>query len=469
MKHLNLLFLLLVLGNITASAQSTNSSQELVNLIQTKKWFEIENYYQQHKDSIDNEIVKPYYLAMTGEVFNRPYEAINAYEQLIDTNPLKMDASALTATFGQPCAELYFNVQEYAKGEELCRKLIAMFQKDTIVNSEIKSSAIQEWTQNIESFKQFAKNIPKLTITKNDVDSAGEVKLLPDKNKPGNGIFFDAKWNGINLRTWFDTGASACYIYNRAIAEKIGVSLNTKDTTLFNTGTIRVLSGVVDSLKLGEFTIKNIPVSVSIETANPADSLQVVCDSAMNSNFEIILGTSVIRHLGVVEFDFVKNTMSFPQKSVTVNKRNLYIGIEAPLWRILYMNTEICNANFLTNFDTGMEGKGLTINTDFFEKNKQCIFTEAEAKQVKSSAGSCNEASMSNRYEYKCPQIDIKINDQIITLINDCSVAKDKENDEKLGAPGGGNLGNAIFKYCKKATFDFDNMVFSVEKKENVK
>ena len=123
---------------------------------------------------------------------------------------------------------------------------------------------------------------------------------------------------------------------------------------------------------------------------------------------------------------------------------------------------EICNANFLTYFDTGGEGKGLSINTDFFEKYKQCIPTETEAKQAGNFVGSCNEASISKRYEYKCPQIDITINDKGITLINDCSAPKDKENDDKLGAMEGGFLGNAIFKYCKKAIFDFDNMVFSV-------
>jgi hypothetical protein len=49
-------------------------------------------------------------------------------------------------------------------------------------------------------------------------------------------------------------------------------------------------------------------------------------------------------------------------------------------------------------------------------------------------------------------------------MINDCSVAKGQENDNKFGTEEGGFLGNAIFKYCKKATFDFVNMAFSVEK-----
>ena len=228
-----------------------------------------------------------------------------------------------------------------------------------------------------------------------------------------------------------------------------------------NNGTIRALWGVVDSLELGEFTIKNIPVNVNIEAINSADSAQVKCDSIINSKFDIVLGLPVIQRLGVIEFDFVKNTMSFPQKTDTIYKRNLCI--DKILWKTLYMNLEICNVNFLTCFDTGGM-QGLFINTNFFEKNKGCISTEAEAKQRKSMAGACNDASLSNRDEYKCPQIDIKINDQIITMVNDCYVAKDKENDDKLGATEGGFLGNAIFKYCKKATFNFDNMVFSVEK-----
>ena len=181
------------MGSITTLAQSTNPSQTLLDLIQTKKWFEVENYYQQHKDSIDNEFVKPYYLAMTGEVSNRPYEAISAYEQLIDKNPLKMNTPTLVSLFGQPCGQLCADVQEYARGEELCRKFITLFQKDTTVNSEIKLSAIQEWTQNIESFKQFSENIPILTVIKNKVDSMVEVKLLQDTSKWGNGIYFNAR------------------------------------------------------------------------------------------------------------------------------------------------------------------------------------------------------------------------------------------------------------------------------------
>ena len=460
MKQFKLFFLLLVLSSNVIFAQQVNYSQALVDLISTKKWFEIENYYRQHKDSIDNEFVKLWYLAQTGQVFNRPYEAINAYEQLIDKNPFHMDAPTLKSAFGQALLELCFYVQEYAKGEELSQKLLTLCEKDSTVQSDARLSCIQDLTEDIESFKQFPEKFPKLTISKNKEDSLNEIKLLPDNNKSGNGIYFNAKWNGINLRTFFDTGASKCYIYNRTIAEKMGIKLNTKDTIMLNNGTLRGFFGVVDSLELGEFTIKNAPVYVNIERADSADLAQVKCDSLINSFFDIALGMPVIRHLGVIEFDFDKNTMSFPKKTTSVNKRNLYFDITRII--TLCMNMEVCNTNFLACFDTGGEGIGLSINTDFFEKYKQCILTEVEAKQVRSAAGSCNEASIVSRYEYKCPQIDIKINDQAISLINDCSVAKDKENNDRLGTAEGGFLGNAIFKYCKKVIFDFDNMVFSV-------
>ena len=459
MKHLKLLFLLLFLSSNVILAQQVNYSQSLIDLISTKEWFEVENYYQQHKDSIDNELVKLWYLAQTGQVFNRPYEAINAYEELIDKNPLHMGTPTLISTFVQPMLNICSDIQEYDKAEEICRKLITYLERDTITDFDTRSSYIQGFTKAIESIKLF-QEYPKLTVFKNKVDNLNEIKLLPNNNKSGNGIYFYAKWNGINLRTLFDTGFSSCYIYNRTLAEKIGIKLNTKDTLMLNNGTSRVLSGVIDSLELGEFIIKNVPVVVNIEITDSTNLAQVKCDSFMNSTFDIVLGIPVIRHLSVIEFDFAKNTMSFSQKITPCNKRNLYIDNTG--FKTLYMNMEICNAYFLTYFDTGGEGKGLSINTDFFEKYKQCILTEAEAKQAKSFVGSCNEASISNRYEYQCPQIDIKINDQPITLINDCSVAKDKENDNKLSATEGGFLGNAIFKYCKKARFDFDNMVFSM-------
>ncbi len=47
-------------------------------------------------------------------------------------------------------------------------------------------------------------------------------------------------------------------------------------------------------------------------------------------------------------------------------------------------------------------------------------------------------------------------------MINNCEVAKNKENDFKYGTTNGGFIGNELFKYCTKATFNFDNMRFTI-------
>jgi len=456
MKHLKLLLLLSVLCSNAIFAQQVNYSEELLDLISSEKWFEIEDYYQQNKDNIDKEFVEPWYITQTGFVFNRPFEAINAYEQLIDKNPHNMDMPTLIAAFWQPLLQLCADVQEYEKGKELCQKLITLLENDTITDSEMRLSYIQGFTRAIESFTSFEKEYPKLSVSKKS-DKAKGVELI--KNDSINGIYFNAEWNGNKLKTHFDTGASISYIYNRTIAEKIGVKLNESDTIFMNNGNIRSLMGIVDSLEFGDFHIKNIPVFVNVETIDSADSIQVECDSIINSMFDIVLGTPIIRQLGIIEFDFEKNTMLFPQKTPLANKRNLYIDTHSNL----FLNMEICNTNFLTYFDTGGE-KELIINTDFYEKNKDCIPVEEQARKSREMFGSCNQASIRYVERYYCPQIEISINDQTITLINDCSVAKDKENKDIFSPEEGGFLGNAIFKYCKKATFDFVNMVFSMEK-----
>jgi len=159
-----------------------------------------------------------------------------------------------------------------------------------------------------------------------------------------NDILFNAKWNGIELKTIFDTGSDAgAYIHNRAISEKMGVKLNTADTIIANEvykGNIRMLTGVIDNLELGNFNIKNITVYVNLETIDSTDSFQAMCDSLINSMCDIVLGMPVIKQLGVIEFDFDKNTMSFPTKTKTINNRNLYIENN-----LLFMNVQVCNVS----------------------------------------------------------------------------------------------------------------------------
>ena len=442
-------------------AQSTDYNQVLADLIVSKKWFDIENYYQENKDSIEDEFLKLWYIAETGNAFNRPIDAINAYEQLLDKNLLNMKYPVLLQLFGQPVLQLCADVQEYSKGECLCMKLIDIVKNDTTVDPNNRLLGIQALTKVIDSFKSFSDKYPKLQVSKNKERKNAIVHILPCTE---DGIYFNSLWNGISLRTHFDTGACVGgYIWNRKIADKIGVKLNTSDTIMFNLNTIHGLMGVVDSLKLGPFCFRAVPVFVSIESTDSTDHSQVLCDSIMNSKFDIVLGTPIIKQLGIVAFDFRKKTMSFPPKEETTFRRNLYIQNST-----LYMNMKVCDDDFLTSFDTGWRGSGLFINSEFYNKHKDQILTNDKANTVRVATGGCNKASITSGFEYKCPQIDIKICN-LDMMINECSVSKDKENDIQVVTIEDGILGSIIFDNCKKAIFDFNNMVFRIEDYKSAK
>ena len=433
---------------------SRNLNQELIDLMFEGQWFAAKNFYQQYNNYID-ETLGLWFWAASATPFNyRQAEAIDTFHKLINNNPLDMCQLALAQHFAFPLLQLYADVGKHEKAIEFSQKWIDFLEKG--LDCEINLDARIRFIKGLGRLQHLSEN--PLTVTRNDTDNIEKVELLPIYD---NAIFFYSKWNGIKLRTLFDTGVSeGAFILNRAIAEKIGVNFNESVTSVTGQGT-NVITGMVDKLELGEFTLRNIPVMVVIDEIDTTDPYQVECEYILNSMFDIILGMAVMMPLGVIEFDFINNTMSFPQQAEATDKRNLYLHNN-----VLYINVEICNAPFVAFFDTGAF-EGLTINARFFHKHNQCIVTEANedggAFQVRAFGGGCSAANIIVSYKYRCPQIDIVINGQVVSLINDTYVAKDEENNHSFALNKDGLLGNHIFNYLRKVRFDFVNMVFSVE------
>lgn len=335
--------------------------------------------------------------------------------------------------------------------------------KNTTVDQNSRLAVIQDLTKVLDGFNGFRDKYPKLQVSKRESRKNSMLNLLTDR---GDGIYFNSNWNGISLRTHFDTGAGVGgYIWNRKIADKIGAKLNTSDTILFNNA-ISGLMGVVDSLQLGPFSVYAVPVFVSIEKIDSADRHQVLCDSILNSSFDIVLGLPVMKNLGTIMFDFGKMAMSFPSKSQSTCRRNLYIKNSA-----LYLNMKVCDNDFLAFFDTGWRDPTLFINSEFYNTHKDQIFADTVPSPVGKAIGGCNKATMSTGLEYKCPQIDLKIGDLGLILTNECTLSKNKENDVQIGTmeTGHGIIGSTIFDNCERVIFDFNEMVFRIEKLKTIK
>jgi len=75
------------------------------------------------------------------------------------------------------------NFQEYAKGEEFCKKLITLLENNSIIESKDKrQSDIQGLKEVIKIFRNHSKINPKSTIIKK-VNSAEKIKLKRSSSK----------------------------------------------------------------------------------------------------------------------------------------------------------------------------------------------------------------------------------------------------------------------------------------------
>lgn len=332
-----------------------------------------------------------------------------------------------------------------------------MLESDTNIDNSLRQSYIESFRQVVRTFEQMKVTFPKIEISDTNPNNDGKIHLTKKEND--NGVFFEAEWNNISLRTIFDTGAGGCYIWNRDIANQIGVRFPSSDTTLLN-GNIKALQGIIDDLKLGKFTIKNIPVFVSMEEIDHNDPRQVKCDSMMNNSFDIVLGLPVIMKLGIIELDFEENTLSFPKReNIILHAKNMFIeNYAAPTVKM-----KVAEEDFTALFDTG-NGIGIAINSQFYHKNRHNIpLVENPDKEKKvGGVGGCNAASFTMREVFDCKNLKIQINDTKLTLNTNCEATKAPENDYRFATQDGGAMGAGIFDYCKKAVFDFKNMNFSV-------
>lgn len=459
-KSLFFLILIFCFSIVKVHAQNqVEPNQALADLIPTKKWFEIERFYQENKEQITNEFVKLWYTAETGKVFNRHDASIQAYEDLIFINPLKMDNITLISSYAQSIVNVCGSSQNYEKGIEVSRKLVQLIENDTAIDNSTKQSLLDGFNQVITSFTQLSQNTKRIKVFEKQSDTPAVIHL--DKfNKKLNGIFLRTKWNNKTLRTVFDTGAGACYIWNREVAKNIGVKFHSQDTILMN-GNIKGMLGMIDNLELGNFLIKNVPVYVSMETINRNDPKQVKCDSLLNDQFDIVLGLPIMMKLGLIEYNRIENTLSFPKRdrNAEIPDKNLFVDEYGSLSLIM----KVANEDFIAWFDTGSDG-GLEINSEFYNKFKHKIPKNAKSKEVSGAVGGCNEASITTRNVFDCEKIDVKLDDAIFTMKNDCDITVDKENDYKFGLPEGGALGSSILKYGSKAIFDFENMNLSIIK-----
>lgn len=453
--------LLLTLISVHSFSQEVDYGDKLTNLLSAKKWFEAETFYNKNKNKITDELTLLYYRGLISEIFNQPDSAILYNQKILDKFKDSLDTRTYVEAILIPFEQYCVDIHRFDLSQKLNRIAINYYKNDTTLG---KSTDRTEMVKQLKNFDLFmGKSILPNTanqLVDNKPNSDGRIDLLTTNSD--NGIYIQAKWNNINLRTIFDTGCgTSAYIWNRKVADKVGAKINYNDTIFLNGNTIKAVKGTVDSLCFGKFKIYNIPVIVNLSTIDKSDLKQVMCDSMLNSKFDIVLGLPIIQKLGVIAVDLQKNTLSFPKSplySASV-KRNMYISNQT-----LYLNMSVCDSNYVFQFDTG-GFFGLTMNSNFYLKNKTKIkIKEPKIDNEPHFTGGCNSESIESQKRYQWTNAVCSVNGTTIKLREKCEISLDKENDYLFGTENAGAVGNGILNDCKKVIFDFENLIFHVYK-----
>lgn len=330
----------LVIVQFSIKAQSKYDS-EIAELINKNRWFELNKYYTQHKDSL-SDFMNLCSASLLNNYFNNPKDAIANLE--IFTDKYAMQLGAENINFACILAENYANNKEFDKAaaiyESLGQQLMGILPMESL--KKIKGNRDRH---------QFYASIPILEMTKTVVNN----DIIIPINIFEGGIFLDIHHKGQSYNTIFDTGSSI-NIVSDVYAEKMGL-IPLLDSVIINDSLLAKIA-IADSINIGSILFKNVPFAI-IESNKV---LNVRVDSLDGSAplFEIVLGIEIMKLLEEVHFDFSRKQMTIPKMTSLFDgcKNMIYID------NMTYINIHIDDSSLLVFYDSGYFGD-FTIANNF--------------------------------------------------------------------------------------------------------
>ncbi len=458
-----LLFFLLSVGYGRAQTLSYADSL-IISLSENERFFELEDAYNEVGQDL-SPFWKLFCKAELEKVFNRSEESSRLLIEFIETYRDNVTPDFKNVLYGMLFDDIiktgnshhyqwvYKDFSQYIENnpDSLSAETLAMYKKSLdVVKEEYK--------------KKLA--YPSIRIIREHPNQG--VPLLQDPNP-----IIMAKLNDFSYPTMIDTGASDYLLMSNEKASEIGVRYYSKGIRGRNDEKVEFWRGLIDSIQIGTLKLYNIPVHIedSSPFKNFPDSLKKkkelveIIKEAQRKYQNPIIGLPLLEKIGKVQFDFNKNTISFPRESDSsnINKHNLLI-IEKRLC------TQVNIDNVLATFgiDTGAD-LFATLSNDFYRKNKDLF--SIEEMDTTNNDKIVFSISLYGAKEYK-PPLYLKnplicFLDRRINRDNKQKIEVAKKNDfitSVIFFGHDGVLGYPFFRSMKNQTilFDFKNMVITI-------
>ena len=303
-----LIILLSLFSSLVISAQQPD--QRIGELVNTEDWFGLDKEYPILKDSIQTPFLKVVAEAMIARNFNKKQRALECLNELLANH--QSDLGAGVFNFIILRAQLLEEMGRYAEAADFIK----------YVFDQLKGQGVTQGLDAMEYYYQHVnvlRELPALSLSRpnHDVSVPFTLKELKPKrieswmrkkderNPDAKSVLMSipVTLHGETIPFHFDTGAGTTFVTEKYVREK-GLPL-IGDTVTY-TGNSKGLRTFIDSLQIGEITVRNIVAGVGLEKESELLDLVGVGP---------ILGRDVITAIGETQICMDDSTMLFPLKT----------------------------------------------------------------------------------------------------------------------------------------------------------
>ena len=303
-----LIILLSPFSSLLISAQQPD--QRIGELVNTEDWFRLDKEYPILKDSVQTPFLKVVAEAMIARNFNKKQRALECLNELLANH--QSDLGAGVFNFIILRAQLLEEMGQYAEAADFIKNVL----------DQLKGQGVTQGLDAMEYYYQHVnvlRELPALSLSRpnHDVSVPFTLKELKPKrieswmrkkderNPDAKSVLMSipVTLHGETIPFHFDTGAGTTFVTEKFVREK-GLPL-IGDTVTY-TGNSKGLRTFIDSLQIGEITVRNIVAGVGLEKESELLDLVGVGP---------ILGRDVITAIGETQICMDDSTMLFPLKT----------------------------------------------------------------------------------------------------------------------------------------------------------
>ena len=300
-----LIILLSLFSSLVISAQQPD--QRIGELVNTEDWFRLDKEYKVLKDSVQTPFLKVVAEAMIARNFNKKQRALECLNELLAN--YQSDLGAGVFNFIILRAQLLEEMGRYAEAADFIKNVLDQLKGQGVTQG---LDAMEYYYQHVNVLRDF----PALSLSRpnHDVSVPFTLKELKPKRieswmrkkeerNPDTKsvlITIPVTLHGETIPFHFDTGAGMTFVSEKFVREK-GLPL-IGDTVTY-TGNSKGLRTFIDSLQIGEITVRNIVAGVGVEKESELFDLVGIGP---------ILGRDVIAAIGETHICMDDSTVLFP-------------------------------------------------------------------------------------------------------------------------------------------------------------